>query len=686
MIGLSHKPPIRLLTIFIPLTLFVVVVCLLGIDDVFAQTPGGPRAAAAIEISNTQSFIYTVMWAFVSGVFGFFTWATGMMLDWAIEYLVLGFGDLFIRGGLGVAVNNLWTVVRDLFNLGFIFGLIYIGFRLILDAESSAARKAVVNLVIAALLVNFSLFITKTVIDFSNIAAVQVSQLIYTNNNPTSPEASISIRFANAMGISTIWGGGGNNPTLSGEPAGERLAQAGFVYIFGTMILFIIAAFSFAVGALLLIHRFIVLNFLMILSPLMFLGFIYPGGMSISKNFFRRLLNSAFFAPFFLLMLYFSIYVLQQFTSGLSTPGGGGLFTQLTSTGATVNALASLMMGAGFLIGSVIIAQRMASASEKTVLEFGNKWTNKIRGSATNAALAGPRWAARSSTGWAATKAEKINNRLQSSPGGRRFKKAVSIASLGAFTERERLAAIEAGKKAKFGGSRSYQDDKDYKQKLNVRSNNLEAERKNEEVRDAALEKLEGNTLAVTDLQAALKNFNDAVKKMSKDDKADWGIDKLKDQKVAVNLSDSEIEHFEKSGKFSNTEIQSIKDARNKGIETIAKQGSVVPSHPSASDQTFMDTQRAGLVARSVSDAGKLPVAVFKEKAMYPHLTPAMVEERIRNGVGAADRKEMRAALESHLNIAPGTIPTITTAGLSANNPWVKWAGSNSSFAALFFS
>src|SRR3989338_8733438 len=66
-----------------------------------------------------------------------------------------------------------WTTVRDIANMAFIFILIYIALTVMLAAETSGTIKTLAVVVVIALLVNFSFFFTRVVIDAGNIVAVQ---------------------------------------------------------------------------------------------------------------------------------------------------------------------------------------------------------------------------------------------------------------------------------------------------------------------------------------------------------------------------------------------------------------------------------------------------------------------------------------------------------------------------------
>ncbi len=83
-------------------------------------------------------------------------------------------------------INNAWAVVRDLSNIFFILILLYIAIKMILGLGGSEVKKMIARVIIVALLINFSMFFTKIVIDSSNILAL----VFYNKINVTTVSAS----------------------------------------------------------------------------------------------------------------------------------------------------------------------------------------------------------------------------------------------------------------------------------------------------------------------------------------------------------------------------------------------------------------------------------------------------------------------------------------------------------------
>src|SRR3989344_890918 len=78
-------------------------------------------------------------------------------------------------------IATIWGIVRDFANIFFILILLYAAIQIILDLGHGGGKKMVAMVILVALLVNFSLFFTKVVIDSSNIVA-----LIFYNKIDTS--------------------------------------------------------------------------------------------------------------------------------------------------------------------------------------------------------------------------------------------------------------------------------------------------------------------------------------------------------------------------------------------------------------------------------------------------------------------------------------------------------------------
>lgn len=215
-------------------------------------------------------------------------------------------------------VTSAWEIVRDFSNMVFIFVLLYTGIMTMLG--TAGARKTIVNVIIVALLINFSLFFTKVVIDAGNVLAVGVYESMGPPSAVTGQPRDISLAITKSFSpdkyISII---GGKVPT----------ALEATTAIIVAIVVCAITGWIFLKLALVFVGRLLAFWFLMIISPFAFISMILPGGGKFG-DWLRQLLNQAMMAPVFLFML----YLIMQFINA-----GGGIFTQLNSLSAGVSAL-----------------------------------------------------------------------------------------------------------------------------------------------------------------------------------------------------------------------------------------------------------------------------------------------------------------------------------------------------------
>jgi hypothetical protein len=290
------------------ITLLCFVLCFFGMAA-FAHAEGNPLDFAGEWLAK---LVYSV--SLMIG--GLFVGIGGLALDLSIQYLIIGMGGFF-TGIFGQGVIEMWKVVRDLLNIFFIFGFIYIGIRTILDADESSTRKALGYLILAALFINFSLYITGAIIDFSNIAATQVYKLIL--DGPAGAEPiQVNMALIDAEGI------GGkfvNVASLTSFFAAKDvgLDDSSSINVFQTiaysifmLIFFIFAGFIFLIAAIRVMIRFVALTLYMIFSPVMFLGWILPKFSEYSTKWRDGLISNSFYAPIFLFLIYISLYLLTE--------------------------------------------------------------------------------------------------------------------------------------------------------------------------------------------------------------------------------------------------------------------------------------------------------------------------------------------------------------------------------------
>ncbi len=262
-------------------------------------------------------------------------------------------------------VEKGWAVVRDIANLFFIIALIYVAIKTILDMGHSNSKKMVATIIMIALIINFSLFVTKVVIDGSNILA----KIFYNNITPVDK----------------------NGSPLTAENGGEKSISVGMIdkydpqelitqdqydeigagwFIFTTIILTLITfytAYVFLTVALLFVARVVSLWIAMIFSPLAFASLTLPevdmGDMSY-KKWWSDLIGNAILAPFFIFFLYIIVLFLDV-KNFISYDGTGDTFQKI------MKVVIPFMITTGLLMKAKEVAVKYSGEMGKNIVKAG---------------------------------------------------------------------------------------------------------------------------------------------------------------------------------------------------------------------------------------------------------------------------------------------------------------------------
>jgi hypothetical protein len=124
-----------------------------------------------------MSFEWWTSGAFLIYIAGILLGYAGWILNSSIYYFILTAADL-LRGtngpGIGTSIVEGWTIIRDIINLTFVFGLIYVAFMTVVKADTHDLKHAVPKILMFAILINFSLYFTKIIVDVSNVTSIEI--------------------------------------------------------------------------------------------------------------------------------------------------------------------------------------------------------------------------------------------------------------------------------------------------------------------------------------------------------------------------------------------------------------------------------------------------------------------------------------------------------------------------------
>jgi hypothetical protein len=294
------------------------------------------------------------------------------LFDWVLKTTILKatYENPQIRIG--------WLAIRDVINITFIFALLWHALGLIVGAPGRD-NKHLVNIIIAAVFINFSWFIVSQLINLSNTASMALYNTIGGGGE------SIASGFASALGFGSLVANEGIIRLIQANPGNGillMLAGAVLMVILGVILLFSVALF---------VGRYVVLTILAILSPLMFLGFIFPSYQDgIKKDFWGSLRGQLIFPVAYFAMLWISFNVIHAAGNEIKNADWAKLL-QLSpeaAAGAFTEQLFSMLwlfaICIAFLVGSLIVAKKFSM--------MGHSWVGTIQkrtGAVVGAAMFG---------------------------------------------------------------------------------------------------------------------------------------------------------------------------------------------------------------------------------------------------------------------------------------------------------
>lgn len=332
----------------------------------------------------------------ILGLAAWVLWVAAVLFNFAIPY-TLNMAT-FLKDVPIVALG--WTTFRDLANIFFIFIVLYIAISTIIGNEGFGIKKLLGKVIVGAVLINFSLFFTQAMIDVSNIFTLEFYNKITqtdgaqaavagTNKQTIAPgsdasklDSGISASLVNALGLDTIWNIGKSDASTSGAKGidpNKNAASLGLnatnllIASLGGTILVLITAFIFFAAVIMFLARAVTLIFLMILSPIAFLGNVLPAIGKYTGEWWSKLFNNLLFAPAYMSLLYLVISIVADPNKFTGIGGGKGSFVSVFAGDS--NMIGSVMT---FVVLNMMMFACLIIASKFGVA--GSKWAEKVGG------------------------------------------------------------------------------------------------------------------------------------------------------------------------------------------------------------------------------------------------------------------------------------------------------------------
>ncbi|MDP2594196.1 MAG: hypothetical protein Q8P36_02565 [bacterium] len=371
-------------TLFAPILIALILMGTLGIAaptaraDPSPQPTPGVTGAAPVPPVISNDAAYGELMAKIMSLFAWLLGAATLALDYAAYYGVVVMGD-FVKELSAIGVT--WRILRDLGNIMLVFGFIVSGIFVILNVNKYGfGSKLLPTLLVAAVFLNFSLFISEVIIDVNNLFATEIYKQI--NNGEivgpsklNAPNAvvneGISNRIMSVIGLPSLYDVT-NADDKDLKAAQDALKNSSWYVGFMGIILFIVASFVMFSLAFVIIARFVALVFLIVIAPVGFAGLAVPQLQGLASQWWSQLVKQAITAPVLFILLYIALAVITdaKFLTGVGAGGGGAgsgggwtgfLETAGGGTGRFAGILFSFLVAMGLLLAVVVFAKRMSA-------------------------------------------------------------------------------------------------------------------------------------------------------------------------------------------------------------------------------------------------------------------------------------------------------------------------------------
>ncbi len=238
--------------------------------------------------------------AVLYGIFLVFAWFLGVaavIFGWVVN------PENIYRVLWNPAIYESWKTVRDILNIAFILTLLFSAFCTVFQVSKYhlIGKGILLNVILVALLVNFSFPIARFVIDVSHI----IFYFLFNSLVPAGGKGeSIFAQIAEYSSIVKVI----NFKTATSDSTSVWFLLAIITLTFILMITFLVIALCFVV-------RLAVLGIVIILSPVGFVGLIFPAINKHANDWWDALFKYSFFAPIMMFVIVLSVKIMQNMSN-----------------------------------------------------------------------------------------------------------------------------------------------------------------------------------------------------------------------------------------------------------------------------------------------------------------------------------------------------------------------------------
>ncbi|MFA6404636.1 MAG: hypothetical protein WCW03_01390 [Candidatus Paceibacterota bacterium] len=357
-------------------------------------------------------------WALMSNLMQVFLTMTSWLVGLTGTLMNVSIG---LTTNIGSFVNDtpviytVWEIIRDLASMVLIFFILWAAIQMIVGIKTPNFNSLIFSIIIMGILINFSFFFTRVLIDASNIVSLQFLNAIapgkeYVSGSGISDwtlkgfkDGGLSDIFMGSLAVNKWYdnakiintSASGVNTTSNQDAAPIRIV----LVTLGGMIVMIFASLSFLGAAAAAILRLAMLIFLLAFSPIWIASIAMPQLKDLTKDWFSQFKAHLLFLPVYLMFMYVAIRILTESKLNMLTTTNSAFLSQ-----DNLNGYITLFVGFAIVIIMLnlplIAAVKVAGAGSA----MSEKWFKGVKG-----AVGG--WMGRSTVGRVGYSAGKYINK-----------------------------------------------------------------------------------------------------------------------------------------------------------------------------------------------------------------------------------------------------------------------------------
>lgn len=328
----------------------------------------------------SPSGLITGAFKIIAYIFNFIFGLLFMLAAWMVE-IMMKMNSTVLDPTKNTIVGVGWPIARDIANLGFVIVMIIIAVATIVRYREYGAKQLLPKLIAAAIIVNFSLTIMALFVNFSNT----VTNFFVNQGVSVGGGYSLTGALADAFGPQKFLIDDQDpappNPeeevgSFTTITTGVLSSLAGLSF---TVVFTLLAAFVFLAFAFLLLLRFLYLTFLAILSPLIWLFWVFPPLRSQYSKWWSKFISWTFFAPAASFFMYLALASVKGLAEKSASSVSSGSYFGASVLGGIMQQGVQMIIVAGVMVGGLLIAEKMGVTGATAMANIARGAGNGLR-------------------------------------------------------------------------------------------------------------------------------------------------------------------------------------------------------------------------------------------------------------------------------------------------------------------